>query len=160
MTEAVFLPAEWSDLVISHDVRDWCRYPYPNHPHGCPNYDHADRCPPRSLMLDEYFDTAKPVGFVYATFDLAAHVERMRQKHPNWSQRQLRCVLYWQGGARSRLKKATIKYMDQKGFPDYTACPEGMGLNLFRTFHGFGIKLIKDPQDIVYLINMVGHRRK
>ncbi len=82
--------------------RTWalCRKPYPLHPHGCPNYNKKDGCPPNSPMLGEILSEWEVVYAIFNRFDFGVHVQKMRDKHPNWSERQCRCCLYWQGRAR------------------------------------------------------------
>lgn len=151
------IKADWSDVIYDVRVRDWCKMPYPDHPHGCPNYDKKDICPPKVCMVDEYFDTDKPVGFVVTEFDLGAHVQKMLEKHPEWTMRQARCVLYWQSRARKVLKEATDEALSTSEFDLASYCPEAMGVNLFRTMRNVGVTLKKNPTSIVYKINMVGH---
>ena len=82
--------------VIDYTVRALCVEPYEAHPKGCPNVGKCDRCPPEAPLFDRFFDTSKPIYAIVNEFDLGSHVERLRVKHPDWSERQLRCVLYWQ----------------------------------------------------------------
>jgi hypothetical protein len=147
--EFSYYDVPWNDLVIQEATRDWCLFPYPGHPKGCPNYGKHKACPPNASMLDEYFDKRRPVSFVVARFDLAEHEKRMMERNSGWSRRQARCVLYWQGSVRSRLKKKVMDYMKRVGYDKWSDRPEAMGLNLFRTFYKHGLKLQKDPQDFV-----------
>ena len=90
-------------LVHTPEVKDWCKLEYYNHPKGCPNYGKQRRCPPQSPYVTEVFDMGKPLYFVFSEFDLSSHVARMRRKHPHWSDKQCRCVLYWQRKSKKQM---------------------------------------------------------
>lgn len=145
-------------LARQHQTREWCRLPYPGHPDGCPNYNHSVLCPPRVATVDEVFDLSKPHWFVIVSFDMAAHVKTMSEKHPKWSDRQLRCCLYWQNTVRKNLGIEILGFMATKsGGTIATMIPEAMGVNVFRTCHRHGLMLRKDPKEIVYKIALVGY---
>ena len=131
--------------VIDYSVRKLCCQPYPLHPKGCPNYNKHKRCPPKALYFDQVFDLTKPVYAVVNEFDLGTHIERMKFKHPDWSERQLRCVLYWQGTARKQLKAQIRKEL--AALPNYavTMNPEGMGVDVTKTMSQAGIILEWPP---------------
>lgn len=127
--------------------RGLCVRPYPNHPKGCPNYGKKKSCPPTAKMFDEVYDISKPVYAIYTTFDFGTHVAKMREAHPDWSQRQLECCLYWQGAARAALKQEIVRFLrahQGEGFRVET-CPEAMGVNLTDTMLGAGINIEWPP---------------
>ena len=130
-------------IVLSNRTWLWCRLPYPGHPKGCPNYGKTSRCPPKAPGLGGYFDLSRPLYLVVAEFDLEGHARRMKHEHPWWSDRQCRCVLYWQGTARKLLKTRSEEAMEILGADTGTSCPEAMGLNVFATAALSGIKLEK-----------------
>lgn len=90
------------NLVWTRKARYWCGLTYPNHPKGCPNW--KVRCPERGPFVDALMDLKKPMWIVHSEFDLVGHVERMRVRHPKWTERQLRNVLYWQNTSRKQLR--------------------------------------------------------
>jgi len=124
----------------------WCQLPYLGHPGGCPNFNHSDRCPPKAPILLDYFHPGRPFYLVHSEFDLKAHAARMKEKHPGWTERQCRCVLYWQSQSRKQLADrvwvAALR-MKQSRIPRYTTCPEGMGVNVFLTARLAGLNLEK-----------------
>ena len=130
-------------LVHSPRVRDWCCLPYPGHPKGCPNYGIKDRCPPKSPYITEVLDVDKPIYFVHSDFELCSHVSKMKSKHPDWSDRQLRNVLYWQ----SRSKKQAIiraRYAQSiLGTEVIVPMGESLGVNLYATCWHSGVRLEK-----------------
>lgn len=132
---------EPGNLILSNDVGDWCRLPYPNHPKGCPKYGQSEGCPPRAPKVENVFDLSKPLFLINSEFDLAAHVERMRLAHPEWSDRQLRNVLYWQGTSRKQLKKRVKQAAELVGADTFAMVPEAMGVNVYATAMLSGLKL-------------------
>lgn len=131
---------------------------YYNHKKGCPNYGRHKYCPPNLPMFDQVFDLSKPVYAIYNKFDFKRHVERMQQRHPEWSDRQLANCLYWQGGARKKLKGHVVEFNNLFSGKGYvvTRSPEAMGVNMTRTMKGAGIELEWPPRRVTYQIAMAG----
>jgi len=127
--------------VIDYSVFELCTQPYPGHPKGCPNVGKCDRCPPAAPFFEAVFDLSQPVYAVINEFDLSGHVIHMTARHPEWSDRQLRCCLYWQGTARKQLKAKIAAAL--VALPGYSAtwCPEGMGVDVTETMRQVGLTL-------------------
>lgn len=147
--------------VIIQSVRDLCLRPYPNHKKGCPNYGKKKGCPPSAPMFDLVYDLSEPVYAIYNVFDFKGHVDRMKRKHPDWSQRRLECCLYWQGTARKALNtKIKIFHGAMLGITggDYsiTIVPEAMGVNVTETMRRGGIDLEWPPVNVAYQIAFAG----
>lgn len=136
--------------IINRSIMGLCFKPYPGHPHGCPAAGKTDRCPPLAPDFDKAFDLSRPVYAVVNEFDLGAHATRMLAKHPKWSDRQCRCVLYWQGTARKQLKEKIEKVLANPALAGYgsTWCPEGMGVNVTETMKAAGVVLEWPPERI------------
>jgi predicted metal-binding protein len=147
------------DPQIDYQVRGLCVKPYPLHPKGCPNVGKCDRCPPKAPLFHEAFDLTQPVYAVVNEFDLAAHVERMKAANPQWTDRQLYCVLYWQGTARKQLKAKIEAALSSFHGYEATWCPEGMGVNVTETLAAIGIELEWPPKRIVRQVALLGIRR-
>lgn len=146
--------------VLDPSVRGMCRSPYPNHPRGCPNFGKRKSCPPKAPLFSKAYDMAKPVYAVVNEFPLGAHIERMRKAHPNWTDRQLRCCLYWQGTARKRLYDLigeAMGYMSA-GYR-WTTCPEAMGVNVTETLRLAGIILEWPPENIARQVALIAHKK-
>jgi len=150
-------------LCIDIEAREWCKLPYPNHPRGCPNYGKKATCPPGAPLVADYFDLAKPIFLVGVEFDLLAHSTRMLQGHPGWSDRQARCVLYWQPKVNGILKRAADEFcmflVCSSPVPVgiiYTLCPEAMGVNVIATALDCGIPIQVRPAEKVWKIALVG----
>lgn len=146
-------------LVIDYRSREWCKLPYPDHPHGCPNYNYKATCPPRVCLVEDYIDLDRPLWLVVEPFDLASHISRMRTKHPDWSVRQLKCVLYWQGGVNSRLGKGCQELASAVG-GIYTICPEAMGVQVIKTTKRTGIPIKPRPDGYVFKVGLVGFKKE
>ncbi|MBD3261395.1 MAG: hypothetical protein GF334_06870 [Candidatus Altiarchaeales archaeon] len=145
------------ELSIDMRARQWCELPYPNHPKGCPNYNKRKTCPPIVSTVKERFDLQKPLWVGVVDFDLAAHMERMREKHPDWSARQLACVLYWQAGVNRRLKDLTLSFHKKNKGTIYTLCPEAMGVHVLKTMRRLGFNIRRNPTQIVYKVSLIGY---
>jgi len=146
-------------MVIQEVTRSWCQFPYPGHPKGCPNYGIRDDCPPKASLVGDYFDLSQPHWFLLEEFDLLAHANKMKQKHPEWSERQCRCCLYWQGSVRKRLRETCRQFEHSHPGTVSVTCPEAMGVNVFRTCHRHGVSMKKNPQGIVYKVALAGYLR-
>ena len=130
------------DLVHHPKVRDWCGLPYPNHPKGCPNFNiDKEKCPPNAPYVTDVFDLEKPLYFVHSEFDLAGHAEKMKIRHPNWTERQCRNVLYWQNTSRKQAKERAILAMEFTRSKKFTLMPEALGVNVYVTGRWCGLKL-------------------
>jgi len=141
---------------INYRAREWCKLPYPDHPKGCPNYGHKSICPPTIPLLEYAYNLSKPSYLVVVEFDLAAHVRAMLAKHPSWTERQAKCVLYWQGTVNKRLRIEVESYL--KVIPNLVAtlCPEAMGLNVIATAQLAGVPIKPKPVDKVFKVAFLG----
>ncbi len=144
-------------LRLNPKAREWCRLPYPDHPKGCPNYGMRLACPPYAPNVDEVFDLDRPLWMVVEAFNLAAHQARMLVLHPGWSNRQTRCVLYWQAGVAKRLSGATGLTTWARPGTISTLCPEAMGVNVIATLRRCGIDIRVHPTAWVYKAALVGY---
>jgi hypothetical protein len=145
------------EIVFDIRARDgtWCKMPYPDHPNGCPNFPKCVMSHPHILSVD------LKDRFWYAVleeFDLKKHTEEMKKKHPNWSERQCRNLLYWQNGVRSRLRKKTESYINPLSDDIILEIPEACGINMIETMSKAGIKIQTDHPDNVIKVMLIGRR--
>jgi predicted metal-binding protein len=142
--------------VIDFSIQKLCIYPYRGHPHGCPNYNKKIGCPPNAKLFHTVFNTNYSMYAIVNRFDLAAHMDKMKKLHPDWSDYQAACCLYWQAGARKNLSLKIKEFL--KLYPDYkfTACPEAMGVNVTATMKEVGIALEWPPVRYTYQIALAG----
>ena len=142
-------------MIIDKQAREWCKLPYPDHPHGCPNYGKKKDCPPQAPFIESFISLSKPHFFVCQRFDLGSWSKQMKEKHPEWSDRQARCCLYWQGHVRKLLRESVKKNL-RPGMI-YTLCHEAMGVNVIKTAKRCGLSISVRPKDIVYKIALMGY---
>lgn len=128
-------------LVTTNKAGEWCQLPYDGHPKGCPKYGNDEKCPPKVKSADNFLDISKPMWLVHSEFDLAIHVAKMEKRHPEWSLKQCRCVLYWQNTSRKRLKECVQEALRMVDADTSTFCPEGMGVNVYATARISGLRL-------------------
>lgn len=147
--------------VMDYSVRFLCIRPYPGHLKGCPNFEKKKGCPPGATLYDQVYDLSKPVYAVINKFDFKEHTERMRQLHPEWSERQVRCCLYWQPKARKELLLHIKQFYREHGL-DYKVetCPEAMGVNITQTLANAGIVLEWPPETVAYQVALAAKERK
>jgi hypothetical protein len=155
----MIIPLRERDLILDSRARGpWCELPYPGHPKGCRNFGKKKACPPCSrsfedLVVPRYFLVCKP-------FDLETHVERMRSLHPNWSERQARCLLYWQGSLRRKTREEAISFINStKDNLLLIDTPEATGVDVFETCRRIGMTLEKNPTKTVWKIMIIGKKK-
>ena len=142
--------------VMDETVRQLCVQRYPGHPNGCPNFGKKPGCPPKAPLLSDTLDVARPVYAVFNVFDFGGHVERMRRKHPDWSERQLACCLYWQPTARKHLQGLLREFCRGHRALRIVGCPEAQGVNVTETMRRAGIELEWPPRTVTYQIALAG----
>jgi len=150
-----------SRIVQESWLRDLCRNPYPGHPKGCPNWGKKRGCPPSAPLLHEVLDLARPTYLIWNRFDLARHVARMQERHPEWTDRQLYCCLYWQPGARKQLRGVVRRFLRVRAHRRLRvlSAPEAHGANVTESMRRIGHILEWPPREIAYQVAVGGHRR-
>ena len=151
--KSLIIPLE--TVVVDERAREgtWCTLPYPNHPKGCPNF-------PECCESRPHFNDYQGFNWVAVVekFDLKTHAETMKAKHPHWTERQCRNLLYWQNGVRSRLRKKSESMTYPLMGDVLLDIPEANGVNLYATMSKHGLFLKSNP-DIVYKIMLVGKKQ-
>jgi hypothetical protein len=150
-------------IVIDYSVRNLCARPYPNHPYGCPNFGKRLTCPPNSHFIDDIYDISCGFWVVWIDFDLGAHRRKMKKRHPDWSERQIDCCLYWQGTANKMLREEVADaeyYLDGRGGWQVSYCPEALGVNVTATMRNLKIDLEWPPKEIVRKVAIFGLQKK
>ncbi|ATW24143.1 hypothetical protein [Candidatus Formimonas warabiya] len=142
--------------ILDYSVRELCKKPYYSHPNGCPNFNKKQGCPPQVKYFDQIFDITKPIYAICNVFSFLEHVKRMRRLHPEWSDHQLKCCLYWQGTARKQLRSHVAEFTKEHNGHFVTYCPEGMGVNVTETLKNVGIFLEWPPVYVSYQVALAG----
>jgi len=137
-----------------------CRRRYPNHAKGCPNYGRKKGCPPTTRRIFDVLDPlAGPIFAIYNRFDLAAHVRRLKARHPGWTDGQLYCCLYWQPRARKSLRHHIAFFLWTRPGYHVVATPEALGVNVTATMQTAGIELEWPPRKVAYQVVLAGRPR-
>jgi hypothetical protein len=116
--------------VINYQTRLFCKYPYPGHPQGCPNYNRKEGCPPRAPFFDQAYNLDREIYAVVNQFDLRPHIAKMRTRHPHWTEKQLKNLLYWQPKARKELKEKIVQFLKENRHFHVETVPEAMGVDV------------------------------
>jgi predicted metal-binding protein len=171
--------------VIDHSVRNLCPAPYHGHKHGCPNCYKNQTCPPHAPLFEDVIDIDEPIYVIFNVFDLDLHVKKMKAKHENWSDRQLKNCRHWQGTARKKLREK-IKdfknaYCDEwiRDNPDEgysamltalnklevlsapeTCSPEATGINVTATMAKLWINLEWPPKRVTFQVALIGTKKE
>ncbi len=139
-------------VSCSPEIRDLCARPYPDHPKGCPN---VERCSEARYFLDAF---GSDVYVAALEFDFGAYLKMMKAKQPGWSDRQLRCPLYWQGHLRKQLRDFLAEQKIDGYFPVWI--PEAMGVNVTETCKAVGINLQWPPMTKTYVVVLFARSRR
>lgn len=163
---------ELPEVVYDVKARDgtYCTLPYPGHEKrwvkgkwvsGCPNFPGCIRNHGDFLQLGK--GRKWKWYAVVEEFDLKAHAKAMKLKHPNWTDKQCRNLLYWQSSVRKRLRAKTIGYkimLNRRSDRAPSAgflldIPEAHGVNVFATMAKVGVTIDRNP-DIVRKVMLIG----
>jgi hypothetical protein len=152
---------EW--LHFSRAIQEICPKAFYNHPHGCPNYGMREECPPRASLIDEVLDLERELYVIYTLFEVGRFAEHIRERHPDWSNRQIYNPWYWQPVARKLHRRDVAQAVDELGLEKVTDSPEGHGVNVSFLMRNAGITLSwKWPpehslENITYRISLGGY---
>lgn len=145
-------------LCLDNRVGSWCQLPYPGHPNGCPNHGKKSHCPPFAPMCYDFFDFNRRCWFLITDFDFASYIEAMQTIHPSWSERRLRCVLYWQGQIRATQRQQIANFKRENPGIVFTQLPEAMHINVLLTLLHLKIAFETKPKKRVLKIALVGYQ--
>ena len=144
-------------LRLNAHTAQWCQLPYPDHPNGCPQYGQRDCCPPQAPSIDDFIDLARQHWFLITEFDLAQYLKTMAEKHPDWTPKRLRCLLYWQGSIRKEQRDNIAVFHTEHTGTAHTLLPEAMGVNVLATLTHVGIEVEKHPETKILKVALVGY---
>jgi len=136
-------------ILLIQKSGDLCTRPYPLHPKGCPNWGIRPTCPPVAPALSDIL--TEPIYAIWNIFPFREHVEKMRKFHPLWSDRQVRCCLYWQGTARKELRLKVARFLENNSM-QVVWVPEACGVNVTATMREIGERLEWPPENIAYQV--------
>ena len=140
---------------ILYDVRardgTWCTRPYEGYPKGCFKFPSCPRSHPDFLTLKSYRWFA-----VIEEFNLRAHAEHQREKHRNWTEKQLRNPRHWQSHVASLLRRRAYSFSNRLMGDIILEVPEACGINVLGTMALAGITIQMKNPDIIRKIMLVG----
>lgn len=149
-------------LYHSKKVKTWCGLSYPGHPKGCPNYltDKED-CPNNSPYISDILDLTKPMFLVFSEFNLKQHILNMKRKHPDWTDKQCKNVLYWQRISKKQMIDRAMRACKLTNSNKIITKGESYGVNLYITCKKAGLHLekIKNIKTCHY-VAILGHLKR
>jgi len=135
-----------------------CCKSYPNHSGGCPNYNKKEGCPPNLCGLEELFDFNQDMFVIYSEFDIGKHARKMKKMHPNWTDKQIYCCLYWQPRARKFHREELQNYKGKK-INYISNSPEAYGVNVTSLMRKIGVELEWPPRKITRIVSLGGMKK-
>lgn len=150
------------ELVLDNIIYDsrakdgtWCNMHYPNHKHGCPQY------PPCIDERIDWYEIRRNRYRWYAfvrRFSINEHATLMKDKNKKLTDKQRRCVLYYQRGINKTIKDSMLKWFNIKDFDKVLLLdrPEANGINMYSTMSKHGLNLKANYDDIICKIMIIG----
>jgi hypothetical protein len=80
----------------------------------------------------------------------------MHEKHPTWTDRQIKCCLYWQSKARKQLREKIKLFLSEHPELIVLTTPEASGVDVNATMTSLGAKLQWPPVSLAYQVALVG----
>ena len=143
---------EPSTVVCERLVQGYCKLPYPGHPQGCPNFANKDGCPPAIGLWRDIFEPIARTSV--CQWDFQTYRQMMQDRHPGWTDRQVRNPLYWQGYIRKRFYKWA--WANAEPEEHVVLVPEAMGVNVTRMAENLDIALEWPPMVNLHLVALYG----
>jgi len=173
ITNIKILRVSRNSVIFTHKTHIWCTLPYPNHRNGCPNYNKNPLCPPNTRIFEDQLENYNYFYLIYAIFNIFEYKTYMLKKHPDWSDRKARCLLYWQKSIKKLLKKYIQDiYLNNNDYSFYLFSSgsggkidnikqeriysmEAAGINVIQTLINNGIEIEVKPIKIIHIVNLM-----
>ncbi len=173
LTKIKFLRVKRNSIIFTPKTHIWCTLPYPGHKLGCPNYNKNPLCPPYAKFMENHLNNFSVFYLIFAIFDISEYKTRMLEKHPNWSDRKARCLLYWQNSVKKMLRNYIVEiYSNNLDCNLYLFCSgsgekihnvrqeniysmEAAGINVIKTLRNNDIDIEVKPIKFVHLVNLL-----
>jgi len=155
----MFMELNPSKIISGPYVEMRYQMKYPNHPNGCDNYLKNPDCPPLTKPYNHLISPPYYVGVL--EFNIRQWIEDMQEKHPKMSELQCRIPYLWQSKQDKILEAGLREFAKDVGLPGLRILtrPEKYYVNIFSTCRLHGIKIDRDPKDVVTLVGMMGKNR-
>lgn len=146
-----------SKIPFGRYAQEFCKNKYPGFKNGCPNYNKKEGCPPCEL-IDSVLDFSTEIYLIYTEFNIGEFAERMKKKHPEWTEKQCFNSRLWQMKARKEHRIETEKFKREFGL-DFISQPERKGVDVNLLFTRLGMKLEWPPRKISRVVSLGGKLR-
>ncbi len=96
---------EEKTIIYYPEIEDFCWYPYPNHPDGCPNRIKCQNINVPNFDIKDY-EKYSHYYLVYLEFDFKKYKEIRKKENPNFfnSKGRLQCNRYYQNSLKRIIK--------------------------------------------------------
>lgn len=169
---------EEKSIIRYPEVLDFCYYPYPGHPNGCPNIDkcHSDKKIP---YFSEVVKNSKFTHYylISINFNFAKYKTFRKKENPEFfnSEARLKCLIYWQNSVKKLLKQKIEDLINNqnslfiagcgsgmkiKGYNKYVYSMEAMGINVFSTLKLNKIPFELKPKNKIILCSLICAKNK
>lgn len=173
LTKIHWKEIEENTIICYPEVGDFCYYPYPDHPNGCPNKDKCDHLNIPDFNTIQECANFKYFYLVYAEVDFKKYKELRELENPDFfnTPRKIANLLYWQKSVKSLLIRSLedIKrqnnnyyiyvfgcgYRMKLSFQDRVGSMENSCINVFSTMKLNDIKFEVKPKDKVILCCLI-----
>ena len=162
---------KWKEIrektIISYpEIEDLCYRSYPNHKKGCPNIDKCYHLNIPNFEIISEYGKYNHFYLIYAKFDFKQYKKLRKKEHSNWSEKQVKCVLYWQKSVKKLLSEFINLLILTKQNNYILGCGSGLNINfqkrvgsmensninVFSTCKLNNIKLEINPENVIYLV--------
>lgn len=103
-----YFQINYTDIIFDPKVQTYCI----SESFTCPNYEKSWSCPPAAPYLKKELSKFRKFYLVYVQFDVAAHVEKVKAKHPKRSPQRIKNKFYSIIYSRRDLDKEIIKFLE------------------------------------------------
>ncbi|MFX0134112.1 MAG: DUF2284 domain-containing protein [Candidatus Hodarchaeota archaeon] len=104
-----FVQIQLNDIKFNPKVQFMCVSPS----FSCPSYNHTWSCPPVAPYLEEEVKKYSKFFLIYSKFDLASHIEQVKEKHPKWSELKIKFKYQMKSAIHNDLVKEVTKFLEQ-----------------------------------------------
>lgn len=149
-------------VIDERAMGEWCQKPYGKQENGCPNYNDPEHseCPPfdepNGGIISSFINLNKEHWFWVIEFDIGGYDRKNKELHPDWSDKQRRNSIRWQGHLTKRLRIACETFMPNQGLV-FTFKPEGRGVHVIKSAQNIGIPIKARHKDTIFKIALIGH---
>ena len=149
-------------ITYKKAFQSMCRNQFYGHPHGCPNYGKKAGCPPGAKMINTLFDLEDNYNnffLIWVDYNVGAFANKMKKRHPNWTERQCYNPRLWQPTARKMLREEQTIAVAKYKLETIITSPEAHGINVTQLMKDTaGINLEWPPRDITRVVALGGTR--